>query len=57
MLDETAESPAASEDDAENPSGSNAEITVLVVDDEAGNLASLEKIFQRDGPSSKCSRV
>src|SRR5450432_2371408 len=26
-----------------------ADITVLVVDDEASNLASLEKIFQREG--------
>jgi len=31
------------------PSESAADITVLVVDDEASNLASLEKIFQREG--------
>jgi DNA-binding NtrC family response regulator len=31
------------------PSVEGADITVLVVDDEASNLASLEKIFQREG--------
>src|SRR5882762_683703 len=31
------------------PPAPNADITVLVVDDEASNLASLEKIFQREG--------
>ena len=31
------------------PTPDAADITVLVVDDEAGNLASLEKIFQREG--------
>ncbi len=31
------------------PAAEGADITVLVVDDEASNLASLEKIFQREG--------
>ena len=31
------------------PGADGADITVLVVDDEASNLASLEKIFQREG--------
>ena len=31
------------------PPAHSADITVLVVDDEASNLASLEKIFQREG--------
>ncbi len=47
MLDESADSsPGADEGESRAP---GADITVLVVDDEAGNLASLEKIFQRDG--------
>jgi DNA-binding NtrC family response regulator len=32
-----------------SPAGGGSDITVLVVDDEASNLASLEKIFQREG--------
>src|SRR6187402_3897619 len=31
------------------PAQPGSDITVLVVDDEASNLASLEKIFQREG--------
>jgi two-component system response regulator HydG len=49
MLDEAAEVGSGIEDEAERAPGSSADITVLVVDDDAGNLASLEKIFQRDG--------
>ena len=49
MLDEAAEVGSGVEEDAERAPGSSADITVLVVDDDAGNLASLEKIFQRDG--------
>src|SRR5450432_3234381 len=32
-----------------HPPADRADVTVLVVDDEASNLASIEKIFQRDG--------
>ncbi|MCA9598580.1 MAG: sigma-54-dependent Fis family transcriptional regulator [Myxococcales bacterium] len=31
------------------PTAANADVTVLVVDDEASNLTSLQKIFQREG--------
>ncbi|MGC4089792.1 MAG: sigma-54 dependent transcriptional regulator [Polyangiaceae bacterium] len=48
MLDETAEAGLVGDDEPERAPGAS-DITVLVVDDEAGNLASLEKIFQRDG--------
>jgi DNA-binding NtrC family response regulator len=48
VLDETAG--AGTQGEADEPAaGNGAEITVLVVDDEAGNVTSLEKIFQRDG--------
>ncbi len=49
MLDETAEVGPALEEEPERTPGSASDITVLVVDDEGGNLASLEKIFQREG--------
>ena len=49
MLDETAEVGPAVEEEPERTPGSASDITVLVVDDEGGNLASLEKIFQREG--------
>jgi DNA-binding NtrC family response regulator len=45
-MDETAL--VAAEETEERVSEGGSEITVLVVDDEAANLASLEKIFQRE---------
>ncbi len=47
MVDETAA--VSTEDAEERVSENGSEITVLVVDDEAANVASLEKIFQREG--------
>ncbi|HWA78377.1 MAG TPA: sigma-54 dependent transcriptional regulator [Polyangiaceae bacterium] len=47
MLDETTNG-AGVEDNEAAPPANGAEITVLVVDDESGNVTSLEKIFQRE---------
>ena len=47
MLDETTNG-AGVEDNEAAPPATGAEITVLVVDDESGNVTSLEKIFQRE---------
>jgi two-component system response regulator HydG len=48
VLDETSGAGTAEENEGPT-SGNGADITVLVVDDEAGNVTSLEKIFQREG--------
>ncbi|MFZ5894520.1 MAG: sigma-54-dependent transcriptional regulator [Myxococcota bacterium] len=49
MLDEAAEALVGGDEENDRAPGSASDVTVLVVDDEAGNLASLEKIFQREG--------